>query len=77
VGQERGPRGFVSTIGELLERKSSGFGLESQDYGRRDSSRCPRGTLCLQKLELTSPTSGGRSVGIESNNTQQITFSSF
>jgi hypothetical protein len=26
----------VSTIEELLERKSSGSGLEGRDYGRRD-----------------------------------------
>jgi hypothetical protein len=35
----RGPLSLVSTIEELLERKSSGSGLESRDYGRRDSSR--------------------------------------
>jgi hypothetical protein len=40
------------------------FGLETREYGRRDLSRWPRGTLYPQKLALTSPTSGGRSVGI-------------
>jgi hypothetical protein len=39
-------------------------GLESREYGRRDPSRWPRGTLYTQRLALTSPTSGGRSVGI-------------
>jgi hypothetical protein len=39
MGLERGPLSLVSTIEELLERKSSGFGLETQDYGRRDPSR--------------------------------------
>jgi hypothetical protein len=29
VGQERGPLNLVSTIDELLERKSSGSGLEN------------------------------------------------
>jgi hypothetical protein len=29
----------VSTIEELLEIKSCGFGLESREYGRRDPSR--------------------------------------
>jgi hypothetical protein len=29
----------VSTIEELLERKSSGSGLENPDYGRRDPSK--------------------------------------
>jgi hypothetical protein len=35
---ERGPLILVSTIEELLERKSSGFGLENRDYGRRRSA---------------------------------------
>jgi hypothetical protein len=30
--------GLHPTIEELLKRKSSGFGLENQDYGRRGSS---------------------------------------
>jgi hypothetical protein len=61
VGLERGPLGLVSTTEELLEIKSSGSGLERRDYGRRDPSRRPRGTLYLQTLALTSLTSGGRS----------------
>jgi hypothetical protein len=61
---ERGPLSLVSTTVELLRRKSSGSGLESRGYGRRDPSRWPRGTLYPQKLSATSPTSGGRSVGI-------------
>jgi hypothetical protein len=40
------------------------FGLEILEYGRMDPSRWPRGTLYPQKLALTSPTSGGRSVAI-------------
>jgi hypothetical protein len=65
---ERGALNLVSTIEELLVfgRKSSGSGLESRGYGRRDPSRLPRGTLYTQKLALTSPTCGGRSVGIVS-----------
>jgi hypothetical protein len=39
VGMERGPLSLVSTIEELLERKSSGFGLGNRDYGRGDPSR--------------------------------------
>jgi hypothetical protein len=31
---ERGPLGLVSTTEELLERKSSGSGLEIREYGR-------------------------------------------
>jgi hypothetical protein len=64
VGLERGPLSLVSTIEDLLGRKSRGPCLESQDYGRRDPQRWPRGTLCPQKLQLTSPTSRGHSVGI-------------
>jgi hypothetical protein len=68
---ERGPLSLVSTIEELLERKSSGSGLESREYGRRDPSR---GTLYSQKLVLTSPTSGGRSVGMVRSRTQATEF---
>jgi hypothetical protein len=38
VGLERGPLSLVSTIEELLERKSSGSGLDTREYGRRDLS---------------------------------------
>jgi hypothetical protein len=51
-------------------KKSSDSGLESREYGSRDPSRWPRGTLYQQKLELTSPTSGGRSAGIVRSRTQ-------
>jgi hypothetical protein len=37
VGLERGPLSLVSTIEELLGRKSSGSGLEIREYGRRGS----------------------------------------
>jgi hypothetical protein len=74
VGQERGPLSLVSTIKELPERKSSSFGLEIWEYGRRDASRWPRGSLYPQELALTSPTSGGRSVGIVSSRTQATEF---
>jgi hypothetical protein len=36
VALERGPLSLVSTIEELLKRKSSGSGLETREYGRRD-----------------------------------------
>jgi hypothetical protein len=63
VTLERGPLSLVSTTEELLEGKSSGSGLESLEYGRRDPSRA-----------LTS-TSGGRSVGIVRSRTQATQFS--
>jgi hypothetical protein len=40
-----------------------------------DSTRCPRGTLYPQKLAITSPTRGGRSVGIVRSLTQAMEFS--
>jgi hypothetical protein len=39
VSLERGALSLVSTTTELLGRKSSGSGLESREYDRRDSSR--------------------------------------
>jgi hypothetical protein len=64
VGLERGPLSLVSTTEELLVRHSSGSGLENREFGRKDPSRWPRGTLYPRKLVLSEPTSGGRSVGI-------------
>jgi ferredoxin len=57
--------------------KSSGSCLENREYGSRDPSRWPRGTLNPQKLASTSPTSGGRSVGIVCSRTQTMEFSFF
>jgi hypothetical protein len=37
VGLEQGPLSLVSTNEELLERKSSGSGLENRDYGLKES----------------------------------------
>jgi hypothetical protein len=75
VGLERGPLSLVTTTVELLGRKSSGFSLEIREYGRRDQSRWSRGTLYTQKLALTSPTNGCRSVGIVRPRTQASEFS--
>jgi hypothetical protein len=72
VGLERGPPRLVSTIEELIERKSSGSGQEIRDYGRRDPSRWPCGTLYPQKLALSSPTRGGRTVGIVRSRTPTL-----
>jgi hypothetical protein len=64
----------VSTTEELLDRKSSRSWLENREHGRRDPSRCPRGNLYPQKLAITSPTSGGRSVVIVRPRTQTMEF---
>jgi hypothetical protein len=74
VGLERGPFSLVSTIEELLGRKYNGSSLENREYGRRGPSRWPRGTLYPQKLALSSPTSGGRSVGIVRSRTQATKY---
>jgi hypothetical protein len=73
VGLVQSPLSLVSTIQELLERWNSSS-LENLDYGRRDSSRWPHGTLYPQKLALTSPTSGGHSVSIVRSRTQATEF---
>jgi hypothetical protein len=70
VGLERGPLSLRSIIEELLGRNNSGSGLENREYDLRDLSRRPRVTFCPGKLTLTSPTSGGRSVGIVRSWTQ-------
>jgi hypothetical protein len=72
VGLERGPLSLVSTIQELLGWKSSGPGVESREYGRRE--RWPRGTFYRQKLTLTWSTNGGRSVVIVRSRTQATEF---
>jgi hypothetical protein len=64
VGLERGPLSRVSTIEELLGRKSSSSGLENQEYSHRNLPHWPRDTHNPQKLALTSPTSSGCLVGI-------------
>jgi hypothetical protein len=64
VGLEWVPLSLVSTTEELLGRKSSGYGLESREYGHSDPSWWLSSNLYPQKLTLASPTSGCRSVGI-------------
>jgi hypothetical protein len=45
VGLEPSPLSVLSSTEELLDRKSSGSGLERQEYGSRDRRPWPRGTL--------------------------------
>jgi hypothetical protein len=74
VGLERSPLSLVSTIEELLGRKNSRSGLQNREYGRREPSRWPGGTLYPQKLELNLPTISGSSVGIVRSRTQATEF---
>jgi hypothetical protein len=70
----RGPLRLVSTIVELLGRKSSGSGLETENtaVGIRHADHVA--PSIRKKLELTSPTSGGRSVGIVRWRTEATEF---
>jgi hypothetical protein len=61
----------VSTIEELLGRKSSGSGLEIREYGRALTTR----HSLSAKGGLASPTNGGRSVGIVHFQTKITEFS--
>jgi hypothetical protein len=49
-------------------------GLENREYGRGDPFRWPRDILYPHKLALTSPTCGGRSVGIVRLRTKATEF---
>jgi hypothetical protein len=76
VGLERGPLSLVRITEELLEWKSSGS-------GSRKSRLTAVGIRCTdhatpsirKKLALTSPTSGGRLVGIVRLRTKATEFS--
>jgi hypothetical protein len=50
------------------------IGLEIREYGRRDPSFWPRGTVYPQKSALSSPTSGGRWVSIVRSRTDVMEF---
>jgi hypothetical protein len=77
VSLERGLLSLVSKTEELVERKGNGSGLENREYGRRAPLRSPRGTIYLQKLALTSSTSGGRSVDMVRSRTELTEFCFF
>jgi hypothetical protein len=54
VGLERVPLSLLSTIEELLERKSRGSGPENRDYGCRGSAdQTTRHPSIRKKIELT------------------------
>jgi hypothetical protein len=74
VGLKRGPLSLVNNIEELLGRNSSDSGLESLEYGHRDPL-VDKATPSIRKmLVLTSPTSGGPSVGVVLSRTQATVF---
>jgi hypothetical protein len=74
VDLERGPLSLVSATEELLGSNSSGSGLESREYGRRNSSADHVAPSIRKNLALTSLKSGGRSVGIVRLRTETMDF---
>jgi hypothetical protein len=63
VGLERGPLSLVSMINELLERKSSGYGLENRKYGLGYPRRRVGDTLLSTKKVGTNFSGKWRSLG--------------
>jgi hypothetical protein len=75
VSLERGPLSLASTTEKLLERKSSGSGLENRDYGRMVSTALTTQHRSIRKtFAVTSPESGGRSVSVVRSWTQATEF---
>jgi hypothetical protein len=74
VGLERGPLSLVSTAEELLDRKVAApvYKSENTAVGIRHANHVA--PSIRQKLAITSPTSGGRSVGIVRSRTQTMEF---
>jgi hypothetical protein len=77
VGLLRGPLSLVSTIKELFDRKVAApvYKTENTAIGIRHADHVA--PSILKKLAITSPTIGGRSVGIVRSRTQTIEFSFF
>jgi hypothetical protein len=75
VGLERGALSLVSTTEELLDRKVAApvYKIENTTLGIRHVDHVAPSNL--QKLAITSPTSGVRSVGIVRSRTQTMEFS--
>jgi hypothetical protein len=72
VGLERGPLSFVSTTEELLERKVAASVQKSENTAAGIRHAEHVAPLYPPKLALTSPTSGGRSVGIVCSRTKAM-----
>jgi hypothetical protein len=73
VGLGQGPLSLVSIIEELLERKVAAPVYKTENTAVR-ILHADRVAPSPQKLALTSPTSGGRSVGIVRSRTQTTEF---
>jgi hypothetical protein len=77
VGLEQGSLRLLSTTEELLGINKSSSRIEIREYSHGDPLHWPCNTLYPQKLALTSPISGGRSVGIVCSRTKATEFSFF
>jgi hypothetical protein len=71
----RCPLSLMRTTKELLEGRVSAPVQKTEINDRGNLLRWPRDTLYPQKLALTSPTSGDRSVGIVRSRTKATEFS--
>jgi hypothetical protein len=74
AGLERGPLSLVRATEELLEGKITAPVYKNDINDRGNAFPWPRDTLYPQKLAHTSPTSGGRSVGIVRSRTKATEF---
>jgi hypothetical protein len=74
VGLERGPLSLVSTTEELLDRKVAApvYKTENTAVGIRHADHVA--PSISKTLAITSPTSGGRSVGIVRSPTKTMGF---
>jgi hypothetical protein len=74
VGLERGPLSLVSTTEELLDRKVAAlvYKTKNKAVGIRHADHVAHSIRKM--LVITSPTSGGRSVGIVRSRTQTMEF---
>jgi hypothetical protein len=74
VGLERGPISLVSTTEKLLDRKVAVTVYKTKNtvVGIRHADHVA--LFILKKLTITSPTSGGRSVGIVLSQTKDTEF---
>jgi hypothetical protein len=75
VSLERGPLSLVSITEELLDRKVADpvYKTKNTAVGIRNVDHVA--SSIRKKLAITSPTSGGRSVGIVRSRTQTMEFS--
>jgi hypothetical protein len=74
VGLERGPLGLVSTTDELLGRKVAALVQKAENTTVAIRHADHVALSIRKKLALTSPTSGGHSVGKVRSRTQATEF---